>query len=156
LDPPQSSLSSKTSAVSARYSHILTHSHTHTHIQFLFGSCEYWDPDYFDLTGGDDLVSLFFSKKQDSTLVDARIHMTGGFKQVYLEPDVRDRVDKLLGHLESSEGVAGNGTMLLLGESCLFSRFSLHETRMVHQLPSKINTKRYCIITMHDRSGTHS
>jgi hypothetical protein len=96
--------------------------------QFLFGSCEFWDPDFFDLQGGDDLITLFFSNSHGQ---DPRINMTGGFSKVFLDVDVRDRVDKLLGHLESSEGVAGNGTMLILGDSCLFSRFSLHETRMV-------------------------
>ncbi|KAJ3219111.1 hypothetical protein HK099_004824, partial [Clydaea vesicula] len=50
---------------------------------------------------------------------------------VYLESEVRDRLDKLLGYLESQDGVCGNGTMLILGDSCLFSRFSMHETRMI-------------------------
>lgn len=66
------------------------------------------------------------------TQTDPRIHMAKGVNQIYLEPEIRDRLDKLLGHLESAEGVSGNGTMLILGtDSCLLSRFPQHETRMV-------------------------
>jgi hypothetical protein len=51
--------------------------------------------------------------------------------QVLLEPGTKDRLDKILTHLETQDGMYGNGTMLLLGNSVLHSRFALHETRMV-------------------------
>lgn len=57
--------------------------------------------------------------------------IVGGISQIYLEHEVKDRLDKLLAYLESQEGVCGSGTMLILGDSALHSRFPLHETRMV-------------------------
>jgi hypothetical protein len=45
-------------------------------------------------------------------------------------------VDKLLAYLESQDGVCGNGTMMLLGDSCLYSRLGLKETRMVRSTVS--------------------
>ena len=57
--------------------------------------------------------------------------LTGGVSEIHLDQEIRDRLDKLLGYVESKEGVVTNGTMLILEDSCLFSRFSLHESRMV-------------------------
>ncbi|KAJ3214930.1 hypothetical protein HDU67_001018, partial [Dinochytrium kinnereticum] len=94
--------------------------------EFLFGSHDYWDEDFFDLKGAQDIVGMYFVKVvQDPTMV------VGGVNQIFLEPDIHERLDKLVAFLESHEGVCGNGTMLILGDSVLYSRFGLHETRMV-------------------------
>ncbi|KAJ3300330.1 hypothetical protein HK104_001748 [Borealophlyctis nickersoniae] len=85
---------------------------------------------------------MYFSKaSQDPSVV------VGGVSQIYLEADIGERLDKLLAFLESQEGVCGNGTMLILGESALYSRFALHDTRMILQYhkarPMGINALRY-------------
>ncbi len=54
-----------------------------------------------------------------------------GVSKVALEPEVSERLDKLLASIESHDGVCGNGTMLILGESVLQSRLGLLETRIV-------------------------
>jgi hypothetical protein len=48
-----------------------------------------------------------------------------------MEADLSERLDKLLAFMESVDGVCGNGTMLILGNSVLHSRFQLSETRLV-------------------------
>ena len=50
---------------------------------------------------------------------------------MFLDEDIRERLDRLIAFLESQDGVCGNGTMLMLGDSVLYSRFDRHETRMV-------------------------
>ncbi|KAJ3050026.1 hypothetical protein HK097_008992 [Rhizophlyctis rosea] len=110
--------------------------------EFLFGSHEYWDEDFFDLKGAQDIVSMYFARAtQDPSTV------VGGVSQIFLDPDITERLDKLLAFLESQEGVCGNGTMLILGDSALYSRFNLHDTRMILQYtkarPLLHNTVRF-------------
>ncbi|KAJ3035112.1 hypothetical protein HDV00_004334 [Rhizophlyctis rosea] len=110
--------------------------------EFLFGSHEYWDEDFFDLKGAQDIVSMYFARAtQDPSTV------VGGVSQISLDADCTERLDKLLAFLESQEGVCGNGTMLILGESSLYSRFNLHDTRMILQYtkarPLNHNTVRF-------------
>ncbi|KAJ3410574.1 hypothetical protein HDV05_003642 [Chytridiales sp. JEL 0842] len=110
--------------------------------EFLFGSHEFWDEDFFDLRGAQDIISMYFMKvSQDPSIV------VGGVSQIFLEPDIHERLDKLVAFLESQEGVCGNGTMLILGDSVLYSRFDLHETRMILQFhkarPLGSNSIRY-------------
>ncbi|TPX51606.1 hypothetical protein SeLEV6574_g00178 [Synchytrium endobioticum] len=94
--------------------------------ELLFGSCEFWDEDYFDLNGAQDVVSMIFKKTSHDPA-----SIVGVTEQVFLEPEVIERLDKLLAYLESQNGVCGSGTMLILGDSVLCSRFGLHETRMI-------------------------
>ncbi|KAI9339442.1 hypothetical protein DFJ73DRAFT_846630 [Zopfochytrium polystomum] len=96
--------------------------------EFLFGSCEFWDEDFFDLRGAQDIISTYFSK-----LAHDPSAVVGGVNQIFLDQDVHDRLDRLISFLESQDGVCGSGTMLILGESVLYSRFDLHETRMILQ-----------------------
>ncbi|KAI9006127.1 hypothetical protein BC832DRAFT_620970 [Gaertneriomyces semiglobifer] len=96
--------------------------------EFLFGSPDHWDEDFFDLKGAQDIIASYFGKlTQDPGAV---VH---GVNQIFLELDICERLDKLLAFFESQEGVCGNGTMLILGSSVLYSRLGLHETRMVLQ-----------------------
>lgn len=53
--------------------------------------------------------------------------------QTLLQPDISERVDQLLRTLESQDAVLGNSSMIIIGDSVLHSRFSLHETRMILQ-----------------------
>ncbi|KAJ3326460.1 hypothetical protein HDU76_012907 [Blyttiomyces sp. JEL0837] len=110
--------------------------------EFLFGSHEYWDEDFFDLKGAQDIISMYFLK-----VVHDPSSVVGGYSQIFLESDIYERLDRLVAFLESQEGVCGNGTMLILGESVLYSRFSLNETRMILQLhkarPLGSNSVRY-------------
>ncbi|KAI9209822.1 uncharacterized protein BJ171DRAFT_485127 [Polychytrium aggregatum] len=96
--------------------------------EFLFGSHDYWDEDFFDLKGAQDIVTMLFTKaiQDPSTIVN-------GISQIFLEPEIIERIDKLLSFLESHDGVCGNGTMLILGDAVLHSRFELHDTRMILQ-----------------------
>ncbi|KAI8925798.1 hypothetical protein BC831DRAFT_459476 [Entophlyctis helioformis] len=96
--------------------------------ELLFGPCQHWDQDTFDLSGAQDIISMYFgtAAKDPSIAV-------GGLAQIFLDSDISERLDKLLAFLESQEGVCGNGTMLVLGETVLHSRMSLHDTRMVLQ-----------------------
>ncbi|KAI8618393.1 hypothetical protein BC830DRAFT_1226878 [Chytriomyces sp. MP71] len=96
--------------------------------EFLFGTFEFWDEDFFDLKGAQDIVSMYFGKEmQDPSMV------VGGIHQIHLDPSVIERIDRLISFLESQDGVCGNGTMLMLGDSALFSRFDLVETRKILQ-----------------------
>ncbi|KAJ3194590.1 hypothetical protein HK101_002347 [Irineochytrium annulatum] len=115
--------------------------------EFLFGSHDYWDDDLFDLKGAQvqksplyepqsdvpcqnskDIVSMYFLKvANDPGMV------CGGLTQIFLESDIQERLDKLVAFIESQEGVCGNGTLLLLGDSVLYSRFGMQETRMILQ-----------------------
>lgn len=117
----------------------------------MFGSREFWEPDYFELNGAEDIVGMFFGAKSIGEgfagYGDPRVNVSGGVSQVFIDPEVRDRLDKLLGHLESHDGISGSGTMLILGDSSLFSRFPLHETRMVMPMPYSC---RFSIITVLD------
>ncbi|TPX34190.1 hypothetical protein SmJEL517_g03057 [Synchytrium microbalum] len=94
--------------------------------ELLFGSCEFWEEDYFDLNGAQDVVGMFFKRTSPDPA-----SIVGGTEQVFLEPEVCERLDKLLAYLESQNGVCGSGTMLILGDSVLYSRFGLQETRMI-------------------------
>ncbi|KAI9102819.1 hypothetical protein DFS34DRAFT_610651 [Phlyctochytrium arcticum] len=116
--------------------------------EFLFGSHEFWDEDFFDLKGAHDIISTYFLKiTQDPGIV------VSGVNQIFVELDICERLDKLLAFLESQEGVCGNGTMLILGDSVLYSRFGLHETRMVLQYhksrPLGYNTVRFTPVYCH-------
>ncbi|ORY29463.1 hypothetical protein BCR33DRAFT_793032 [Rhizoclosmatium globosum] len=96
--------------------------------EFLFGTHEFWDEDFFDLKGAQDIVSMYFGKiAQDPSMV------VGGINQIYLDPHIIERLDRLISFLESQDGVCGNGTMLILGDSALYSRFDLPETRKILQ-----------------------
>ncbi|KAJ3005885.1 UNVERIFIED_CONTAM: hypothetical protein HDU68_004361, partial [Siphonaria sp. JEL0065] len=96
--------------------------------EFLFGTHDFWDEDFFDLKGAQDIVGMYFGKiAQDPSMV------VGGINQIYLEPNIVERLDRLITFLESQEGVCGNGTMLILGDSALYSRFDLPETRKILQ-----------------------
>ncbi|KAJ3074851.1 hypothetical protein HDU98_010031 [Podochytrium sp. JEL0797] len=110
--------------------------------EFLFGTHEHWDEDFFDLKGAQDIVSMYFGKiTQDPSMI------VGGINQIYLEPHIIERLDRLISFLESQDGVCGNGTMLILGESALYSRFELPETRKILQYnkarPLNASTVRY-------------
>ncbi|KAJ3245375.1 hypothetical protein HDU78_009475 [Chytriomyces hyalinus] len=110
--------------------------------EFLFGSYEYWDEDFFDLKGAQDIISMYFGKiTQDPSMV------VGGINQIHLDAHIIERIDRLISFLESQDGVCGNGTMLMLGDSCLFSRFDLAETRKILQYnkarPLGASTVRY-------------
>jgi hypothetical protein len=48
-----------------------------------------------------------------------------------LPADIAERIDKLLGSLESQQKICGNGTMLSLGSSIVSSRFPVKETLVV-------------------------
>ncbi|KAI8593462.1 hypothetical protein BDZ88DRAFT_474603 [Geranomyces variabilis] len=116
--------------------------------EFLFGNHEYWDEDFFDLKGAQDILGTYFSKTaQDPSTV------VSGVNQISLELDICERLDKLLAFLESQEGVCGSGTMLILGDSVLYSRFGLHETRMIVQYhksrPLGYNTVRFTPVYCH-------
>ncbi|KXS20876.1 hypothetical protein M427DRAFT_93983, partial [Gonapodya prolifera JEL478] len=97
--------------------------------EFLFGSYEFWDEDTFNLSGAQDIISFYFSKVMEPTVA------VGGVNQVHLGMNQQtfDRLDKLLAYFESQDGICGNGTMLVIGESVLYSRMALSETRMVMQ-----------------------
>ncbi|TPX72662.1 hypothetical protein SpCBS45565_g00056 [Spizellomyces sp. 'palustris'] len=117
--------------------------------EFLFGSHEYWDEDFFDLKGAQDIISTYFSKvaQDPSTVVN-------GVNQIFLELEICERLDKLLTFLESQEGVCGNGTMLILGDSVLYSRFGLHETRMEPPVLLRLFAKRETLAMLYHNIKT--
>ena len=81
----------------------------------------------FDLSGAHDIISMYFNKL---TMHDAGT-LLGGISQITLEPEISERLDRMLVTLESQDGVVGNGTMILLGDSVLYSRMGLQDSRMV-------------------------
>ncbi|KAI8803458.1 hypothetical protein BJ742DRAFT_683162 [Cladochytrium replicatum] len=121
--------------------------------EFLFGSHEHWDEDLFDLKGAQDIISTSFVKaSQDPSII------VGGLNQISLDTDISERLDKLLAFVEFQEGVCGNGTMIMLGDSVLHTRFAQHETRMILQYnkarPLGSSTVRftpvYCLGSWHN------
>ncbi|KAJ3350792.1 hypothetical protein HDU83_009421 [Entophlyctis luteolus] len=108
--------------------------------EFLFGSHEYWDEDFFDLKGAQDIVGIYFGKlMQDPSMA------VGGINQVFLDSSITERLDRLLSFLESHDGVCGNGTMLMLDGAVLLSRFELADTRKVLGVLAKLNPKKKLI-----------
>ncbi|KAI8907174.1 hypothetical protein EDD86DRAFT_208924 [Gorgonomyces haynaldii] len=96
-------------------------------MELLFGSCEQWDGDLFDVNGAQDILLSYFKGSFEPSV------LTGGVKQISLDLSISERLDKLLGSLESQDGICGNGTLLLLGNSVLHSRMSLSDTRQLLQ-----------------------
>lgn len=96
--------------------------------EFLFGSHQHWDEDFFDLKGAQDMISMYFPR-----LIQDPEMAVNGISRVILDNDIYERLDKLLAYLECQDGICGNGTMLILGNSALFSRFEHKETRMILQ-----------------------
>ena len=59
--------------------------------------------------------------------------MSCGLNRVAIDPETAERLEKLLGAVESSQSVYGNGTMVLLGSSILHSRFPIADARHILQ-----------------------
>ena len=92
----------------------------------MYGPHTAWDQDVFKLTGVDDIFQMLLSKSlQDPSMI------LGGISHTLVQSDISERIDHLLRVLEIQEAVLGNGTMLILGDSVLHSRFHLEDTRMV-------------------------
>ncbi|KAJ1334444.1 hypothetical protein BSLG_007599 [Batrachochytrium salamandrivorans] len=104
--------------------------------ELLFGLCQSWDEDTFDLEGAQDIVSAYFLEATSSPST-----VVGGVSQVFIDREISDRLDKLQAYLEGQEGVCSNGTMLVLGNSVLHSRMSLIDTRMVCMIASVAHLK---------------
>ncbi|KAL2917294.1 hypothetical protein HK105_202958 [Polyrhizophydium stewartii] len=96
--------------------------------EMLFGAFQHWDQDTFDLSGAQDIINMYFARATHDPSI-----AVSGLTQIFLDGDITERLDKLLAFLESQEGVCGNGTMLVLGESVLHSRMPLADTRMILQ-----------------------
>ncbi|EPZ30837.1 hypothetical protein O9G_003072 [Rozella allomycis CSF55] len=94
--------------------------------EFLFGGFEGWDEITLNLVGVHDIM-----KHQLDIVMSDPGSIIGGIRQVTLDFEVCERLDKLLAYMESVDGVCGNGSMLLLGNAVLQSRFPLTEARLV-------------------------
>ncbi|KAJ3110017.1 hypothetical protein HK100_003176 [Physocladia obscura] len=118
--------------------------------EFLFGSYEHWDEDFFDLKGAQDIVGMYFGKAtQDPSMVVGGINQVKDkekfsfiilpqlnilyAQKIILEHSIVERLDRLVAFLESQDGVCGNGTLLMLGDSALYTRFDLADTRKILQ-----------------------
>ncbi|KAL7753618.1 Vacuolar protein sorting-associated protein 52 [Sorochytrium milnesiophthora] len=96
-------------------------------LQLLFGNHERWDDDTLDLSGAQDVVSMFCTNGPQDPLI-----ISGGQYQLLHDQQTTERLDKLLLLLETHEGVCANGTMLILGESSsLHSRMNKNEARLM-------------------------
>lgn len=80
-----------------------------TESKLLNGPPDKWDDMLFDSSGGQDIINYFFS----GNACDPHV-LTAGVSQVLLETSITERLDKLLGSLESVESVCGNGTMVTI------------------------------------------
>lgn len=110
--------------------------------RFLFGPCQEWDAETFALDGAQDVLNyLFVNATQDLSVV------AGGVNQIFLGNSTAERVDKLLTFLESQDGIVGNSSVMILGNSVFHSRTNLQNTRRVlhyhkaRPMPSSVNVR---------------
>ncbi|ORY37531.1 hypothetical protein LY90DRAFT_672795 [Neocallimastix californiae] len=92
--------------------------------EFIFGKPSEWNDSFTDFKGIQDILCNQMFELNPTTIVK-------GIKKVSIEDNVQDRIDKLLAVFENQDGICSNSTLILLGESILYSRFSLHESRMI-------------------------
>ncbi|KAJ3306108.1 hypothetical protein HDV03_000342 [Kappamyces sp. JEL0829] len=99
-------------------------------ILLLFGPARLWDAEgqILDISGAHDLLTTYFTRPS----LDAFV-VTAGINRAFLAADVSERLDKLLGSLETHQHICGNGTMLTCGGSVIHSRMPHDETRKILQ-----------------------
>jgi hypothetical protein len=105
-------------------------------LELLFGPSESWDSEsqVFDVSGAQDIIISFFNKQLfDPYVVSRGLHQVRFVHQCSIPTDVSERLDKLLGSLESQQYVCGNGTMLSLATSVVHSRMPIKESRLILQ-----------------------
>ncbi|RKO97199.1 hypothetical protein CXG81DRAFT_18332 [Caulochytrium protostelioides] len=88
-----------------------------------------WAADHVVFNGFQDILTpLFTHLETDLT------RLTLGVKHAFMDASARERVSRLLSHIEARDHVLNKATMLLVGHTVLASRFTLAETRTLTTL----------------------
>lgn len=92
--------------------------------------------DTFELKGLQDLFYNFLKVEVDPAI------LVGGMQKILLPNIITEQVESLMKSLEGTDGILSNSSLLVLGNSVLFSRYRNHDTRMIlHLLKAKPLTR---------------
>ncbi|KAJ3366381.1 hypothetical protein GGF32_005383 [Allomyces javanicus] len=94
--------------------------------QMLFGHPGTWSSDSVDFDGCQDIIEMLCTAGMQDPCV-----AVGGLLKAPIKAETRLRLDKLLVYLESIQGICNNGSMLLIEDSVIFSRFELDQSRQI-------------------------
>ncbi|ORX56061.1 hypothetical protein BCR36DRAFT_346632 [Piromyces finnis] len=112
--------------------------------EFIFGKSSEWNNSFTDFNGIQDILCNQMLELSPTIIVK-------GIKKISIEENVQERLDKLLSVFENQDGICSNSSLIILGESILHSRFSLHESRMILQYykARPISTQKFLYIPVY-------
>eukprot|EP01135_Chromosphaera_perkinsii_P003155 Nk52_evm44s236 gene=Nk52_evmTU44s236 len=89
----------------------------------FFGPANKWDEGFLALDGFSDILDAHFERcmNDPASLVD-------GIEQILFDSHSKDKLDMLLNAIEDCELVSNNGSMLVLNDKVIHSRFPTQET----------------------------